>query len=462
MTEDDHKTGARVSRRRLLRGGLLAAGGAAALAPAAANAAAAGSDGKRMPGQENGPSADRSIRIDKTYRALIRRNEETPARIETVKLLPFGGRQVLVRCTANQCCYTDSGNVLAPGLWRNRPRPYPLILGHAGMGVVEAIGPEVSTLRVGDKVFIAGTSQCDRCYNCIRARADACLANNLQQGPVATTADGIPVAQSNGIGGLAEYSVNYEERLVPYFSDLPDEEVSMMIDIGSTGLGTTCALRQIESGSSVVVIGCGPIGLSAVQGARIQGARKIIAVEPIKARRDLALKFGAHEAVDPNAFQPGQLLVHLKKLCANPQEGRLFAGGGLPNLAGPDYVIEAVGRQRFMPKVESARDPTGLDALAMAIDLAPPGGYVMLSGGWGPDDMVSTNANGLTLRSRTIISCQNGGIQSRRDIPRFIRLIEDGKFDAKSLISRVYKFDDVIQAYQDVADRTVVTAVVKF
>jgi S-(hydroxymethyl)glutathione dehydrogenase/alcohol dehydrogenase len=276
------------------------------------------------------------------------------------------------------------------------------------------------------------------------------------------TADGVQVAQSNGIGGLAEYSVNYEERLVPYFSDLPDEEVSMIIDIGSTGLGMTCALRQIESGSTVVVIGCGPIGLSAVQGARIQGARKIIAVEPIKARRDMALKFGAHQAIDPNAFQPGELLAHLRTLCATPQEGRLFAGGGLANLAGPDYVIEAVGRQRFTPKVEQARDVTGLDALAMAIDLAPPGGYVMLSGGWGPDDMVSTNANGLTLRSRTIISCQNGGIQTRRDVPRFIRLIEDGKFDAKSLISKVYPFDDVIQAYQDVADRTVVTAVVKF
>ena len=86
----------------------------------------------------------------------------------------------------------------------------------------------------------------------------------------------------------------------------------------------------------------------------------------------------------------------------------------------------------------------------------------MLAGGYGPDDAVSLNANGLTLRSRTVISCQNGGIQSRRDIPRFIKLVEDGRFDAKSLVSKVYKFDDVIQAYQDVADRTVITAVVKF
>ncbi len=98
----------------------------------------------------------------------------------------------------------------------------------------------------------------------------------------------------------------------------------------------------------------------------------------------------------------------------------------------------------------------------MACELTAYGGYVMLAGGFAPDDNVTLNANGLTLRSRTIISCQNGGIQGRRDIPRFIKLVEDGKFDARSLISKVYRFDDVIQAYQDVADRTVITAVVKF
>jgi S-(hydroxymethyl)glutathione dehydrogenase/alcohol dehydrogenase len=472
MDEDQSAKRARnVSRRALLQGGVVG-GGAAALAQAAqaAQTAPAVSDGRRDPSPEVGPPRERSIRIDKTFRALVRRNPAENARIETVKLLPFGGRQVLVRCTVNQCCYTDTGNVLAGNQIGGAPRP-PAIVGHAGMGVVEAIGPEVRWVRPGDKVFIAGTAQCNLCYNCIRGRTDACLANNLQQGPVAVTADGMEIVQNGGIGGYAEYSVNYEERLVPYFSDLPDEEVSMMIDVGSTGLGMACCLRPIEAGSTVVVIGCGPIGLSAVQGARIQGASHIIAVEPIAARRKLALELGAHEAVDPNAFPPAELLAHLRRMTGRGKPSRLFAGGSPPDLftgpwaadiAGPDYVIEAVGHQRFTPKLESPRDPSGIEALELACNLAPKGGCIMLGGGYAANDTVTLNANGLTLRSRTIISCQNGGIQTRRDIPRFIELIEKGQFNAKAMISKVYKFDDVIQAFQDVADRTVVGAVVRF
>jgi S-(hydroxymethyl)glutathione dehydrogenase/alcohol dehydrogenase len=369
---------------------------------------------------------------------------------------------VLVRSTANQCCYSLTGGILSPSL---PPRGYfatPWLGGHAGLGVVEAIGPEVRWVKPGDKVFIAGTSQCNLCYNCVRGRSDACLANNLQAGPVAQTLDGVPLQQTAGIGGLAEYVVNYEERLVPYVSDLPDEIVAMLPDAVGTGLGITTTLRPIEAGSTVVVIGCGPIGLSAIQGARLQGAIQIIAVEPIKARRDLALKLGAHQAIDPNSFEPGKLLTHLQELTTTTShEERMFFGDRHRLLRGPDYVIEAVGRQAFTPKVEQARDPTGIEAFEMAVNLVAKGGYGLMAGGYGAEQARVT-PNGLTIGSKTLISCQNGGMQTRRDLPRFLRLIEQGKIDVQSLISKVYPFEDVVQAFQDAADRTVIAAVVKF
>ena len=463
MGQEDQEApaGAGVSRRRMLRGGLLAAGGAAALAPSPAPAATV-SDGRRMPAPESGPAQDRSIRIDKAFRALIRRDAANPAKVETVRLLPFGGRQVLVRATANQCCYSLTGGLLQPNMPPSRYFSLPFLAGHAGLGVVEAIGPEVRSVRPGDKVFIGGTSQCNLCYNCVRGRSDACLANDLQAGPVAETLDGVPLAQTAGIGGMAEYVVSYEERLIPYVSDLPDEVIAMLPDACSTGLGMTCTLHPIESGSIVVVIGCGPIGLSAIQGARLQGAVRIIAVEPIAARRQMALKFGATEVIDPNTFEPGKLLAHLREITTSASRDRMFFGDRHPLLGGPDYVIEAVGHQHFPPKAEQARDPTGVEAMQLAVDLVARGGYGLFAGGYDGGDRISLNPNAMTISTKTYISCQNGGMQSRRDLPRFIKLIESGKFDAKSLISKVYPFEDVVRAFQDVADRTVISAVVKF
>ena len=315
---------------------------------------------------------------------------------------------------------------------------------------------------IADKVFIAGTAQCNLCYNCVRGRSDACLANGLQPGPVAETLDGMPLTQTAGIGGLAEYVVSYEERLVPYVSSLPDVEVAMLPDACGTGLAMTSTLHPIEAGSTVVVIGCGPIGLSAVQGARIQGASRIVAVEPIAARRDLARKFGATDVVDPNAFEPGKLLPHLRDLTTSGTRDRMFLGDRHPLLGGPDYVIEMVGRTHFPTKVEAPRDLSGIEALQMSIDLVGRGGCGMLgSGGFDGGDRLSIVPSSITISQKTLISCQNGGMQTRRDLPRFVRLIEDGHFDVKSMI-KVYRFEDVMQALQDVVDRTVVGAVVKF
>ena len=451
---DDQTKGFDWSRRNLLGAGMVTALGAS-------------TEGFAAPGQplSSAQSKDGMIHINKTYRALVRRGLEGPAKIEKVKLLPFGGRQVLVRNTAEHGCYTDVRKVLGPTVEGSQvSRGWPAICGHEGLGVVEAIGPEVKGVKPGDKVFISTTPQCGWCYNCVRGRADACMANSSSMEPVAEAMDGVRLRQEGGIGGIAEYTVSYEERLTPYFSNLPDEEIALLTCVGSTGLGMTCTLHPIESGSSVVVFGAGPIGLSAVQGARIQGATKIISVEPIAARRQLALKLGATMAVDPNQYEGDQLVNLLRDLTKGPTD-RIFVGG--QNWArgdgGPDYVIEAVGCTRLQPKVEVSKDPTGLEAVQQVWNLVPRTGWGMTCGwGYPADAEVKFPANTFTNGSKTLCSCQNGGIQSRRDLPRFIRLIEDGKYDAKSMITNVYKFDDVMKCYQEIADRTVIANVIKF
>lgn len=451
--------GGTFSRRQLLSGATLTA---AALASGATATVQAQEPGDR-------------VRVDLVYRALVRRQfDGSPAHLEQVRVRAISDRQVLVRCTAVQCCYSDVSQVLGGGLMQRRrlPGQGPIIAGHQGIGVVEAIGPGVRSVKTGDKVYINVTANCGWCYNCVHGRADACMANRIPSPVIGELMDGTPVTQDEGgggIGGLSEYTVNYEERLTPIFNQVSPEEMSVMNCVGSTGLGMACTLNPILSGSTVVVFGAGPIGLSAIQGARIQGASRIISVEPIAMRRQMALKLGATDALDPNQYGD-RLVARLRDMTKRGPIDRIFSGGReLSSSAfgssadGPDYVFEAVGRQQHTPTVEQGPDPTGIQALEQVWDLVPPGGYGYTTGfGYHPDDVVKLNAAVFANGSKTMISSQNGGTQARRDLPRFTQLIADGKFDAKSLISHVYAFNDIAKAYQEVADRTVIANVITF
>lgn len=453
LTINPADQGPSISRREMLGGAVLAAGLAAAPAIAV----------ERSQDQNQ----DEMVHINKTYRALVRRtNEASPApKIEMVKLLPFGGRQVLVRTTAMFCCYSDVPYVF--GKW-TRPdrRDWPHIIGHQGVGVIEAVGPQVRGLKPGDRVIMNVTANCGWCYNCLRGRSDTCYASSAYPPPqIGLLMDGTPISQDSSDGMAAEYNVCYEENLTPIFTTLSSEEIAPLVCAGSTGVGMTRALHPIESGSTVVVFGCGPVGLSAVQGARIQGASRIIAVDPVARRRQVALKLGATDVVDPNTYGDN-LVAHLREMTKGPAD-RIFAGGqdwaNNLSLEGPDYVIEAVGRQVATPKVEVPLDPTGLQVLQQIFDLVPAAGWAMTTGfGYELDDKVKFKATAFTNGSKTFLSCQNGGQQSRRDFPRLVRMAEEGKFDARSLTSNVYKFDDILKSYQEVADRTVIGNVITF
>lgn len=458
-----------VSRRRLLKQGAAAAigGGAAILggAPVAAQTgAASGGAAPAFAGRK--------------FRAWVSRGfGQATTKLEELTMLPIGGHQVIVRTEATQCCYTMTARILGT---QDPPDPLgpqaapivndpniPQIQGHGGVGIVEAVGPLVSRVQVGDRVIVAVTAQCGQCYNCLRGRADRCQWGVAAKAiPVAVAADGKQIVQAGNIGGMADFMIAEEQNMVPVFTNHDPAELSLLHCVGGCGLGLATTLSPVEAGSSVAIWGGGPVGLSAVQGARIQGATTIILVEPIKARRDLALKLGATHVFDPNA-EGANLVPKIKDLCKGTN--RKLSGGRddtrnraqLAAAVGPDYVIEAVGYDRAKPKVEAGPDPTGIQPLQQMWQAASTMSSLCTCGvGFPPQATIAIPVNQWTNSGRQHHSSQYGGVNSARDLPRYVRLLERGLYDAKSLITTRYSLERSMQAYQDVADRTTVTAVI--
>ena len=297
-----------ISRRGLLTASAVAAGGAALVAPLLGQAPA--------------------VITTRRFRGWVTRGGGTNrTTLQEMTLRPVTGRQLAVRTEATNLCYSNVGAVLglqpnagaaAPvptgaGARGAAPAPGPgaaggraVVQGHGGVGIVEAVGPEVRRVRVGDRVCVSGTPQCGSCYQCLRGRADMCqfLMYQTDLFPIADMGDGTAVYANSLIGGLAEVMVTNEEWVVPIFTKALASDLGMVCScVTVAGLGATTAptLALVQPASTVAVMGCGPLGLSAVQGARIAGASTIIAIDPIRARREVALKVGATIALDPAA-----------------------------------------------------------------------------------------------------------------------------------------------------------------
>ena len=467
-----------LSRRRLLAQGAAAAGGAL-LAPAAAVA----------PLHAQAPAVVTARR----FRSWVSRGQgRGRTTLQELTLRPISGRQVLVRTEATNLCYSNTGAVLGMqpaavpppnGGPAGNPAPAPpvaapprpaapaaapraVIQGHGGVGVVEAVGPEVRRVQVGDRVCVSGTPQCGACYQCLRGRADMCQFLG-RQGPndlvaIADMADGSPVYANSHIGGLAELMVTFEEWVVPVFTKAAAADLGMVcscVTVAGLGATTSQALASVGPAATVAVVGCGPLGLSAVQGARIAGASMIIAIDPIRARRDLAMRVGATHVLDPNVEGSG-LVDRVRAMTAGPNN-RLWAGGrdagGLLGGAGADFVVEAAGADTVAPKLEAGPDPTGILPLRQAYEMTAAGGHIVTTSL--PRGSITLPAVLFTIGGRTHHAGQAGGANPMRDIPRFVQMLDSGQFDATALATTVVPLDRMLEAYEEVVYRTTVTAI---
>jgi S-(hydroxymethyl)glutathione dehydrogenase/alcohol dehydrogenase len=405
------------------------------------------------------PAVLTGTQAGRRFRAFLRTGNGVA--VEEVTMGALEENRVLIRTEAAQCCYSITGQALGA-----TPSPDNRILGHGGVGIVEAIGSKVRRVQVGDRVLVVNTPYCGQCYTCLQGRSDRCqmlpgAGNPLV--PIGTMRGGLPVVQHNNEGGFAELMLPYEWYCVPIFYDVSPIDLSVLGCVGACGLGTTFGIAPVQPGSDVVVIGCGPIGLSAVQGARIKGASQIIAVEPIRARRELALKLGATMALDPNA-EGAKLVSRIRDLCKGPTDRR-FAGGRSwsldDNEVGPDFVIEAAGGDQFPPKAEPSPDPTGLLPLQQAWELCTSSGHVTTVS-------IRQTGNFSVPAAQWSNGAKNhhpgnmNGVNAMRDMPRFARLIATGQYNARALAPLTLPLDRSKDAFQAVADRTTVGAVVTF
>jgi S-(hydroxymethyl)glutathione dehydrogenase/alcohol dehydrogenase len=355
-------------------------------------------------------------------RAALLTEYGRPLAVEELESVPPGPEDVVVRMGATALCFTDCLNQRGT---RGLPRTLPTILGHAAVGVVAACGSEVTHVREGDRVVVPGTPECGRCHWCARGRPDQCEHLRLSPVVVATRADGSAVTCL--LGTYAEEIRIVGSWVFALESSLDDETLSLLGCGITSGLGAVFNVADVQPDTSVAVVGCGHLGLWMIQGARLAGAERIIAVEPLADRIDVARALGATHVVNPAEGDPVEQVRELT-------EGR-----------GVDYALEAAG----WPEAQEA-----------AFLMAQRGGTVVFTGVLSQSATLTFNQVEMALRGRTLLSCQNGRCLMRRDIPRYVGLLEDGLLDAAPIITGRHRLEDINDALEAAAARRGLTGVI--
>jgi Zn-dependent alcohol dehydrogenase len=298
----------------------------------------------------------------------------------------------------------------------------PIVLGHEASGVVDAVGEGVTLLAPGDKVVLTPIAPCGRCYFCVRGESGCCvnnravLANTFADGTTGLSRDGTVVYRGLGVGGFAEYALCTETGAVKVPDDAPLDVVCVIGCAVQTGVGAVLSTARVEPGATVVVLGLGGIGQSVVQGARVAGASRIVAVDPIAARREAAVRLGATDAVDPGDGDVAALVYRVTGV-------------------GADYAFECAG----------------VAALAeVGIAATRPGGTTVLVGA-PPADQAITLAPAVLfgIQEKKLVGCFLGSCNSLRDIPRMIDLWRAGRLDLEALITRRRPLAQVNDAVAD-------------
>ncbi|MFG2722048.1 Zn-dependent alcohol dehydrogenase [Streptomyces sp. NPDC048416] len=315
--------------------------------------------------------------------------------VDDMEATGFGPGKVRLRVRATGLCHSDLSAMSGV-----LPQPAPFVPGHEGAGEIIDVGDGVTDLKQGDRVLMCWLPACGVCPSCKRGQTQLCLAGFMNAGtPNFRRAEG-DVFGFAGTGTFAEEVVVAAGCAVPIPDDVP-YEIAALIGCGvTTGLGAAINTAQVEAGSSVAVIGCGGVGISTVQGARVQGAAQIVAVDPVASRRDAALRFGATEAVSPEEFADAKQ--------------RITAGEGF------DYVFEVVGR--------SATART-------AYENTRRGGTLCVVGAGAMDDFFQVNMFELFFDEKRILPSMYGGGDVLRSYERAIALWRAGRIDLEGLIT---------------------------
>jgi S-(hydroxymethyl)glutathione dehydrogenase/alcohol dehydrogenase len=343
--------------------------------------------------------------------------------IEDLKPADPGPQDVVVEIEASGVCHSDLS--LARGYV---PLPPGMVLGHEGTGRVVEAGKEVTKVKKGDRVVASFIPACGSCWFCQHDQSNHCeLEMQLTMTPRGTRPDGSPYICMTGLGTFAEAITTSQHSVVRIEGDVPAEQLALIGCGVTTGVGAALNTAKVQPGSTVAVLGCGGVGQAVVQGARIAGAARIIAVDPVAMKREQALKFGATDTVDPS---PGDAASQVKQLTS----GR-----------GVDYAFEVVG----LP-----------ETIVSTYNMARAGGTVCIVGMARADAMVTLPAFQLFFEEKKILGSKYGSAQVRRDFQRFIDLIETGRLDTTHMVSRKIKLEEVNDAFKAMEAGQVIRSVI--
>lgn len=353
-----------------------------------------------------------------------------PLAVETVEADPPAAGEALVAIRAASLCHSDLSVVNG-----DRPWPLPIVPGHEAAGLVAAVGPDVTSVTPGDRVALVFLTQCGQCARCAEGRPFLCergtaanRAGRLVTGGPRLRLRGQPVHHHMGLSAFAEYAIVSAHSLVRLPADVPFVEASLFGCAVMCGAGTALYTAGICPGQSVAVFGLGGVGLSAVMGAVLAGATRIVAVDPRAAKRDLAGALGATDAVDPAAGDAAEAV-------------RALTDGGV------DHAIEAAGA------------PGAFDAAFRATRRG--GGTVTLGLPHGSGRFALPLAQ-VVAEARTIKGSYVGSCVPSRDVPAFIALWRQGRLPVERLVSRTLALDDLNEALDWLADGAAVRQVVTF
>ena len=352
---------------------------------------------------------------------LLAANE--PLVVETLIPEPLGPHDVRVRVDASGVCHSDVS--IATGLV---PMPPPVILGHEGAGTVLEIGELVTRVRVGDRVISSFVPVCGECWFCIHDQSNFCERMlDVAMTRHSRRDDGKRVFAMSGLGTFADEMVNHEWSLVAVETDLPAEQLALIGCGVMTGVGAALNTAQVEPGSTVAVIGLGGVGQSVVQGCRVAGAARVIAIDPVAMKRSTAAELGASDLVDP---ADGDVA----------EQVRALTGG-----RGADYAFEVVGRPETMVQ---ARDLTRL------------GGTVVIVGMPAFDATVTFPAYSMFFEEKRLLGSNYGSAHVRRDFPRLVSLIEGGALDVAHMVTKTIALEDVNEAFAAMLSGDVIRSVI--
>ena len=334
-----------------------------------------------------------------------------PLQIEQVNIANPGPHEVLIRTAACGLCHSDLHFI--EGTY---PHPLPAIPGHEAAGIVEAVGSEVRTVKVGDAVVTCLSAFCGHCEYCVTGRMSLCLGGDTRrkagEAPRLTRPDGSTVNQMLNLSAYAEMMLVHEHACVAIHPDMPLPQASVIGCAVTTGAGTIFNACKVTPGETVAVIGCGGVGLATINAAKIAGAGRIIAADPLPEKRAMAMKLGATDVVDALADDAAAQIQELTK-------------------GGVDHAIEAVGRPA---------------SGTLAVKSLKRGGTATILGMMPLQHSVGLSAMDL-LSGKKLQGAIMGGNRFPVDIPRLVDFYMRGLLDLDTIISETIPLERINEGF---------------